>query len=1080
MNNMILHRSTALVFILAAGTGLAAQELGSISGIIRDPAGKPVSGVLVTITAPTMLGVRNVTTNEQGRYTVPLLPVGNFRISISKTGYLGQRAENIRVGIGGTIAQNFTMRPVSTAAETVEITAGSEVGMVDKAETGAKFSFSAQQLSMLPVSRTFSGAAALSPGVVTGQSGQFNIRGGQGQQTQYRINGADVKDDYQGVVTGYGAIADNIEDTQLILSETHARYGRTLGGSINVTTKSGSNTFSGSFRTDFTRNTWRGTTPRNLYQGNVFNDDLIRDHTYTLNGPIWKDHIWFALSGVLSPTVSNVFNIQNIFQNVNTVMQSRPNTYTNAAMTSLGVTDPNDDVNKILNEGPSAAGIPGYAWSKFDAGALYTRTDKSGRHEFKITAMLIQNHTIDFGYTKETTSLLNRASTGDPTRSNQIARLGQLGDQESVNQVYNFGYKGVIRDNIFIEATYNKNDNVVHWPVAKEDITRNTELMWILAGIKGSTGGAKDNVIAFRNSSKIPSTRSNRSGNLNIKWIGDLFNINHEIDFGVDYYMGKLWEPSSNTSGYVFQIGGHYENPNAPLDKRFLFPALDFVGLGLNGQSATGTTGPAPWMRTFYGEEGMLESPTTNFYVNDKFIINEHFNGMIGFRFESAKMKDGTGRELGSSSFFSPRLQLRYDLNGDNAHLFTFTAARYGTDFNVRFMDSIAPKAADMNIARIWGGNGVVPYDASDPLGLYGVRFVDYMTLTDPANYPDKNIVSFGDTRLTRQVSELSTPYMDEYTLSYRRQLKNGSSMSITYANRAWYNDWALQTEWLPEYIVAIKDPSGAGLPNQYGQVTKYFNAGTDLKRDYQSLEMEFTARVNAYFTLQGNWTISRLTGNDESSDSTDTFAGYTSSKPYYHNYGVLSQAPYNATREELSPYGPLINDAPQRGRLFATLQLPLGKGYISLGWALNYDSGYPSSTTVDWALDLPGLPRPDGSAGTYTTGRPAYYTTYWNGRGWRRGNDNFSNNLRMSFAVPLGLKGWGLQRVQIMGDLDITNVFNARIYGDGYYADRWNPDNGYTLFYNYGSYRFGTANPAVGDYWRSTRSVGASLGLKF
>jgi hypothetical protein len=283
----------------------------------------------------------------------------------------------------------------------------------------------------------------------------------------------------------------------------------------------------------------------------------------------------------------------------------------------------------------------------------------------------------------------------------------------------------------------------------------------------------------------------------------------------------------------------------------------------------------------------------------------------------------------------------------------------------------------------------------------------------------------------------------------------------------------------MPEFIVAIPDPSGAGLATQYGQVTKVFNAGNDLKRDYQSLEMEFTARINAYFTLGGNWTISRLTGNDESSDSTATFAGYTTSKAYYHNYNTLNTNGYPVTRDELSPYGPLMNDEPQRGRLHATLQLPLGRGYISFGWVLSYDSAYPGSTTVDWAMSLPNLPRPGGAAGTYSTGKPTYYTTYWNGRGWRRGNDNFSNNFRMSFSVPLGLKGFA-KNVQMIGDFDISNVFNARIYGDGYYSSWYNPDNGYIPFVNYGNYRFGSTNPVLGNFWRGTRSVGASLGLKF
>jgi len=72
-----------------------------------------------------------------------------------------------------------------------------------------------------------------------------------------------------------------------------AEFGRFTGGVVNAVTKTGGNTFSGSFRTTFTNAAWSATTPANEDTPQKVNPQ----YEATLGGPIWKDHVWFFGSG---------------------------------------------------------------------------------------------------------------------------------------------------------------------------------------------------------------------------------------------------------------------------------------------------------------------------------------------------------------------------------------------------------------------------------------------------------------------------------------------------------------------------------------------------------------------------------------------------------------------------------------------------------------------------------------------------------------------------------------------------------------------------------------------------------------
>jgi len=263
-----------------------------------------------------------------------------------------------------------------------------------------------------------------------------------------------------------------------------------------------------------------------------------------------------------------------------------------------------------------------------------------------------------------------------------------------------------------------------------------------------------------------------------------------------------------------------------------------------------------------------------------------------------------------------------------------------------------------------------------------------------------------------------------------------------------------------------------------------------DLKRKYEALETEFTARLNPFWTIGGNWTISRLTGNHQGGDSaSNTFRDNTTTA-YYLNWSLLEAR--GVSRDDVAPYGPLYNDEPQRGRLYALLALPLGKGQVSFSWSLRYDSTKPGSLTYYRPLltsASDSIPRPDGGVGpdgtTVVPGRPPVYVQYYGQqRDMFRSNDYYRVDFKVSFAIPLGLPGFA-SRVQMIGDISVNNLFNTKLLSNLYAATSETAyassgSTGKATFHPTNLFLWGTTDFRLGNRFSGYRNMGFSFGLKF
>lgn len=272
---------------MAAAQGLPTATLTGHAAT----SGTPLPGVLVTAKAPTLQGSRTTVTSGNGDYVFNNLPPGDYTITFALASFQT---------VTQTLALGATQRRTLDASLSVNaVEAQAEV--VAKAETisssnQAATTYTGAQLDQLPTGRTILSALALTPGVnQNGPNAAFTISGAQSFDNLFTVNGAVIVDNIRG--TPYNLfIEDAVQETTTSSAAISAEYGRFTGGVVNTITKSGGNSFSGSFRTTFNDDAWSATTPA----GEQRVQSVVPTYEATLGGPIWKDRVWFFAAGRLN------------------------------------------------------------------------------------------------------------------------------------------------------------------------------------------------------------------------------------------------------------------------------------------------------------------------------------------------------------------------------------------------------------------------------------------------------------------------------------------------------------------------------------------------------------------------------------------------------------------------------------------------------------------------------------------------------------------------------------------------------------------------------------------------------------
>jgi hypothetical protein len=871
---------------VVAAPMVAQESTGQIVGTVKSKTGELIAGAEVRLTSPVMQGVRTLTTDAKGGFRAPFLPPGAYKISVNKDGFIAPRIE-AEVGLGQILRQEILMVKAGATSATVEVVASS--ASVDKTDVKASTNVSSEMMDMLPrTTRGMNTVALLTPGVTLNATSRVQIRGGQGTGNRFLLNGSDISDNAFGTSDGRSFfVDDSIQEMQVISSPINARYGGFTGGVINSVTKQGSNDFTGIMRATYTRSSWNAIAPRGLRptgtQPSQGVDDLARNYTVWLGGPILKDMLWFTFSSKQDPASSN------------------PTVYADPAQYTGGTTT--GDV------GPGS-GAPAYLTG---AGAMFNRKVISTFTEYKLTGALGVNHTLSLSGSNAKDTSNDRAfvssTANGPGQTFDPRVLGNGYFQYSYQAA---NYKGILSSNANLEVNLaRKKQKSVSGGMPADGDT-------IFARYASGYRYQFNNGIF--NHEDGGDNRNIDSATANLQWFSPSSALGtHQIDAGFEILRQKRTA----------------RNDQSPNNRRFITWGRNADGTyraaGLNSFAAGSSNSTTAFARNYtalyYSDGGTANTNLDAYYINDVWTITNKLQFSMGVRYDKVSASDTFGMSLISSSQTSPRFKLTYDMFGDQSWLASLSSARYTSKLQDGFANqfSLAGNPIQENFG--WKGalNNSLTTAQVQNLANWDISAAGLQGVSSPAN----------------QVIDAKTksPYADELSANLKHSLPDGSFIGFTYTMRTFknfFNDFTLIGD---ETNIALRSVPVSSRT----QMIRWRNDDR-LKRDYKSLEIEFMAKLTQNLSLAGNYTYSILKGNGEGSEGQSSTLAVTGDViGDLEDVHIAKGRPM----DYYAPYGTLAGDVPHRVNIHLDYFKTMKSGTVFTSSLLfNYNSGTSYSLT--------------------------------------------------------------------------------------------------------------------------------------
>ncbi|MGB9067870.1 MAG: TonB-dependent receptor [Candidatus Acidiferrales bacterium] len=263
---LITIASVALGLIMLVPSPVRAQVVGAtMSGKVMDASGSTIPQAHISIKNLATGVDTPVVTNANGVYSAPNLLPGSYEVSASAAGFAMEVQTGITLTVGGQQVLDFTLQ-VGQVVQKVEVTgaaplmqlASSTVGSVVDSNTVVELPLNGRDwtslailqngVNVVPDQSAVAGNTGSSGRATRGFGTAMSISGTRPQQNNYRLDGISIVD-YAGAgpgsAVGVAMGVDAIQEFSVLTSNYDAEYGRTSGGVINATTRSGTNEYHG-------------------------------------------------------------------------------------------------------------------------------------------------------------------------------------------------------------------------------------------------------------------------------------------------------------------------------------------------------------------------------------------------------------------------------------------------------------------------------------------------------------------------------------------------------------------------------------------------------------------------------------------------------------------------------------------------------------------------------------------------------------------------------------------------------------------------------------------------------------------
>ena len=599
-------------------------QTGTVTGIVESVDRVALPGVRVTAASAALQGERTAVTDVNGVYYLRALPAGTYAylralpagtyaVSLELSDFRPSTRDNVVVNVGGITEVNVTM---SLAALTETVTVTAEALSVTTAVMTTNQAYGKREIDALPVGRRPADIAEFAPGVSspsTTAAGQVLIGGAFGFDNVFMINGVDVNDNILGTANNL-FIEDAIQETSVLTHGISAEYGRFSGGVVNIVTKSGGNTFSGSFRQNLSNPAWIAETPRQV-ENDLTNPDLV-SHTYegTFGGPIVLNRVWFFSAGR--------------YENTDT-----QNTFT-------------------------------------QTGGAFTRTETNKRGELKLTGTIAPGHTVQGSYINNATEQANTTGVG----LSRLVDASTLYTRQLPNHLLAVNYSGVLSQRALATVQYShkkqarrnnggRSTDILDSPFLTLGATRSVPgFLFYHAPYFDATDPEDRNnrqvtgSLTSRIDATDPEDRNNRqvTGSLTYLASTDRFG-SHDLTGGAEYFVSTgIGGNSQSPSGYVF-VTDYVVQDGRPVVDGSGRPIPQFVPGVSEAWNFLATRG------------ARVDIKTTSLYLQDRWVVTPRLTLQLGTRFEAVR-GDATGDiTTVDTTSIVPRLGAAFDVRGDGA-----------------------------------------------------------------------------------------------------------------------------------------------------------------------------------------------------------------------------------------------------------------------------------------------------------------------------------------------------------------------------------------------------------------------------
>jgi Carboxypeptidase regulatory-like domain len=301
MRSFLLSAGLSFLFALSI---FAQSDRGTITGTVSDPAGAVVAGAQIEARHVDSGTTYNVASTGTGNFTLAQLPIGNYELTVTVTGFKKFVRQNLTVGVASTSRVDVVLQ-VGATTESITV---SESTPLLKTESGEiSHNFDSDRLNSLPVVNLGTGTGSLGnvrnplsvvnlmPGAAFQNDNTLRINGMPSSTQAIRVEGQDATNGiWRQINQESQPSLDAVQEVAVQTSNYAAEYGQAGGGYFNFTMKSGTNQYHGGAYDYFVNEALNAGTPftdagltNALKDGqHIRNRQRKNDYGFTFGGPI--------------------------------------------------------------------------------------------------------------------------------------------------------------------------------------------------------------------------------------------------------------------------------------------------------------------------------------------------------------------------------------------------------------------------------------------------------------------------------------------------------------------------------------------------------------------------------------------------------------------------------------------------------------------------------------------------------------------------------------------------------------------------------------------------------------------------